>query len=199
MILDMGSSATGRQPRTDAQRNRTHILEVAAQCFAELGLDVSMNVIAKKAEVGPATLYRNFPTRDALLSAVLDDRGPDLAKEAAVIEAEEVDSREALERWLVAVAAWMRVYEGLPEPLRTAQAERTSLTPRCDDVIATTDRFLTAAKRDGYARADVRGRDLYLGTLAAVWAAGAISADDAVEPRIREMLRSGWAIAGSGD
>lgn len=191
----MTASATGRQPRTDRQRNRAHIVEVAAQAFAELGLEVSMNVIAKKANLGPATLYRNFPTRDALLSAVLDDRGPDLAKEAALIEAEEAGSRDALERWLAAVAAWMRAYEGLPEPLRTAQAEQTSLTPRCEEVIATTDRFLAAAKRDGHARAEVRGRDVYLGTLAAVWAAGAISADDAVEPRILEMLRSGWALA----
>ncbi|GMA38100.1 TetR/AcrR family transcriptional regulator [Mobilicoccus caccae] len=187
---------TGRRPRTDAQRNRAHILAVAEQGFTETGVEVSMDAIAKRAGVGAGTLYRHFPNREELIAAVLADRGPDLRAEQADIEAQETDSRAALDRWLTAVSAWMQAFEGLPEPLRTAHREQTSpLAPSCQEVIATTDRFLVAAQRDGHARPGVRGVDLYLGTLAAAWAGGADSADDSVEPGLREMLRRGWATS----
>ena len=60
----------GRKPRADAQRNRERILEVAKQAFARSGANASLDDIAKQAGVGPGTLYRHFPTRDALLEAV---------------------------------------------------------------------------------------------------------------------------------
>lgn len=53
--------------RTDAQRNRSALLEAAGEVFAEHGLDVSLNEIARRAGVGNATLYRHFPTREALV------------------------------------------------------------------------------------------------------------------------------------
>jgi AcrR family transcriptional regulator len=59
-----------RKPRTDAQRNRERILDAAKQAFTRFGADASLDDIAKKAEVGPGTLYRHFPTRDALIEAV---------------------------------------------------------------------------------------------------------------------------------
>ena len=59
-----------RKPRADAQRNRVRILEVAKEAFTRLGANASLDDIAKQAEVGPGTLYRHFPTRDALLEAV---------------------------------------------------------------------------------------------------------------------------------
>ena len=59
-----------RKPRADAQRNRERILEVAKTAFTRLGADASLDDIAKQAGVGPGTLYRHFPTRDALIEAV---------------------------------------------------------------------------------------------------------------------------------
>ncbi len=64
------SQSAARKPRTDAQRNRERILEVAKEAFTRSGADTSLDDIAKQAEVGPGTLYRHFPTRDALLEAV---------------------------------------------------------------------------------------------------------------------------------
>jgi len=61
---------TARKPRADAQRNRRHILEAAKQEFTRSGANASLEEIAKQAGVGPGTLYRHFPTRDALLEAV---------------------------------------------------------------------------------------------------------------------------------
>jgi len=59
-----------RKPRTDAQRNRERILEVAKEAFTQSGANASLDDIAKDAGVGAGTLYRHFPTRDALLEAV---------------------------------------------------------------------------------------------------------------------------------
>jgi AcrR family transcriptional regulator len=59
-----------RKPRTDAQRNRQRILEVAKEAFTRSGADSSLDDVAKRAGVGAGTLYRHFPTREALLEAV---------------------------------------------------------------------------------------------------------------------------------
>jgi AcrR family transcriptional regulator len=63
-------SQPARKPRTDALRNRERILEVAKGAFTRHGADASLDEIAKQAGVGPGTLYRHFPTRDALIEAV---------------------------------------------------------------------------------------------------------------------------------
>lgn len=59
-----------RKQRTDAQRNRERILEVAKQAFTRYGANASLDDVAKEAGVGAGTLYRHFPTRDALIEAV---------------------------------------------------------------------------------------------------------------------------------
>ncbi|HLX86676.1 MAG TPA: TetR/AcrR family transcriptional regulator [Terriglobales bacterium] len=64
------SEPTRRKPRTDAQRNRERILEVAKQAFTRSGANTSLDDIARDAGVGAGTLYRHFPTRDALIEAV---------------------------------------------------------------------------------------------------------------------------------
>jgi AcrR family transcriptional regulator len=64
------SQPVPRRPRTDATRNRERILEVAKQAFTHFGANASLDDIAKEARVGAGTLYRHFPTRDALIEAV---------------------------------------------------------------------------------------------------------------------------------
>jgi AcrR family transcriptional regulator len=59
-----------RKPRADAQRNRERILEVARLAFTQHGAEASLDDIARKAAIGPGTLYRHFPTRDTLIEAV---------------------------------------------------------------------------------------------------------------------------------
>src|SRR5262249_45806394 len=60
----------GRKPRPDAQRDRQRILQVAKEAFIRSGANASLDDIAKQADVGPGTVYRHFPTRDALLEAI---------------------------------------------------------------------------------------------------------------------------------
>src|SRR5579862_6497935 len=72
-ILEMMKKRTQpvpRKPRSDAQRNRERILEVAKGAFTRHGAATSLDDIAKQAGVGAGTLYRHFPTRDALIEAV---------------------------------------------------------------------------------------------------------------------------------
>ena len=64
------SQPAGRKPRTDAQRNRERILEVAKDAFTRYGANASLDDIAKAADVGPGTLYRHFATRESLIEAV---------------------------------------------------------------------------------------------------------------------------------
>ncbi len=185
--------AAPRPTRTDARRNRALIVEVAERMFAQEGVDVSMDSIAKSAGVGAGTLYRHFPNRECLIAAVLEAHGPNLIEEAVAIDRAGVAPDEALDRWVAALGEWMRAYDGLPEPIRAALSDGGSpLMATCKQLIDTTERFLDAAQRSGHARADIRGRDLYVGALGAAWAAGMPSADGTTRESAPQLLRQGW-------
>lgn len=77
---------TGPRPlRADARRNRQRLLEAATAAFAAEGLSVPLDEIARRAAVGPGTLYRHFPTKEALFDAVLRERFQRLADEAQAL------------------------------------------------------------------------------------------------------------------
>ena len=94
------SKSAARKPRTDAQRNRQRLLEVAKQAFTRLGANASLDDIAKQAGVGPGTLYRHFPTRDALIEAVYRAEVEKIAA-AARDFAEAMPPLEALRAWML--------------------------------------------------------------------------------------------------
>lgn len=71
-----------RKPRADGQRNRELIIQIAKAAFTENGIGTSLDDIAKKAGVGPGTLYRHFPSREALLEAVYRADVEKLAEDA---------------------------------------------------------------------------------------------------------------------
>jgi AcrR family transcriptional regulator len=89
-----------RKPRSDAQRNRERILEVAKEAFTRSGVNASLDDIAKAAGVGPGTLYRHFPTRETLLGAVYRTEMEKLAAAERKF-AEELPPVEALRAWLL--------------------------------------------------------------------------------------------------
>jgi AcrR family transcriptional regulator len=91
---------TDRKPRSDAQRNRARILEVAKHEFTRSGANASLEEIAKKAGVGPGTLYRHFPTREELLVAVYRSEMEKLAGAARTL-ADTLPPVEALRAWLL--------------------------------------------------------------------------------------------------
>ena len=94
------SQSAPRKPRTDAQRNRERIVEVAKEAFTRLGGNASLDDIAKQAGVGPGTLYRHFPTRDALIEAVYRAEVEKLAAAARDFAAA-MPPLEALQAWML--------------------------------------------------------------------------------------------------
>jgi AcrR family transcriptional regulator len=88
-----------RRLRADGQRNRERLTEVAKLAFAELGADVSLDEIARRAGVGIGTLYRHFPTRDAIIEAVYRREVEQLAGSAARLLAS-LPPGEALHEWM---------------------------------------------------------------------------------------------------
>jgi AcrR family transcriptional regulator len=94
------SPSARRKPRSDAQRNRERILEVAKEAFARSGANASLDDVAKRAGVGPGTLYRHFPTRDALLEAVYRSEVEKLAAAERKF-AEVMPPMEALRAWML--------------------------------------------------------------------------------------------------
>jgi AcrR family transcriptional regulator len=94
------SQAKGRKPRTDAQRNRERILEVAKVAFSQSGANTSLDDIARQAGVGAGTLYRHFPTREDLLEAVYRTEVEKLAA-AELRFSETLPPVEALRAWML--------------------------------------------------------------------------------------------------
>lgn len=89
-----------RKPRADAQRNRGRILEVAKAAFTRSGANASLDDIAKEAGVGAGTLYRHFPTRDALLEGVYQSEVEKLAAAERELSAK-FPPLEALRAWML--------------------------------------------------------------------------------------------------
>jgi AcrR family transcriptional regulator len=97
--MRMMAEAEGRKPRADGLRNRERLIDVAKLAFAEIGPNVSLEEIARRAEVGIGTLYRHFPTRDDIIAAVYRREVTQLA-DAARRLLETRPAGEALHQWL---------------------------------------------------------------------------------------------------
>jgi AcrR family transcriptional regulator len=93
------AAGSGRKPRADGQRNRERLMQAAKAAFADAGAEVSLEEIARRAGVGIGTLYRHFPTRDAIVEAVYRREVQQLAGAAARLLGE-VSPGEALHRWM---------------------------------------------------------------------------------------------------
>ncbi|MER7193887.1 TetR/AcrR family transcriptional regulator [Streptomyces flaveolus] len=183
----------GRKPRADVQRNRTALLEAAQRHFLRDGVGTSLEAVAKEAGVGPGTLYRHFPTREALLAAVLQSRTAELEARREDI-ARIDDAGTALTRWLRAMEDYLSAYSGLPEPLMAAtraQDPDNPLTVPCDELIATTDGYVRAAQRTGYVRTSATGYDLFLAACSVAWIKGTGTTAESVD-RLRSLIAHGY-------
>jgi AcrR family transcriptional regulator len=107
-----------RKPRADAQRNRARILEIAKEAFTRSGANISLDDVARQADVGPGTLYRHFPTRDALLEAVYRTEVAKLA--AAEREfAKTMPPIEALRAWMLLFVDYIAAKQNIAPALNT--------------------------------------------------------------------------------
>jgi len=153
--------------RSDARENRARILAAAREAFAEDG-DTSMNQIAQRAGVGPGTLYRNYPNREALILDIYQDEIDKLAGLVATLLAERPPV-EALRIWTLDLVGAMRKKHGLGGAL-SAGAHQSITERSYGPVITAITQLLDAGKADGSIRADAEPAD-FLQLTGAFWRA----------------------------
>jgi AcrR family transcriptional regulator len=140
--------------RADAQRNLDRLLEAAAECFAERGIDCSVDEIARRAGVGHGTVFRRFPTKEALLMAVVVRH-----VEAMTTVAEQAADAPDVEAAFVgfvrtageAYARDRALVEGL---------DRCIDRPEVANLIAAVDRLVQRAHEAGVLRAELGAEDV---------------------------------------
>ena len=118
MMPTKRSKPRGRKPRTDAQRNRERILEVAKEAFTHSGADTSLDEVAKEAGVGAGTLYRHFPTREALLEAVYRSEVEKLAAAQRDLSGK-LPPIEALRAWMLLFVDYIATKQIIAPALNT--------------------------------------------------------------------------------
>lgn len=146
-----------RSMRADARRNRELLLEAAVEAFAAHGEGASLDDIAKRAGVGSGTLYRHFPTRQALLEAAYVDRIESIAARAGEL-AGRLPPGEALVEWLNELGAGMLRIRGLRALLGAAVGDGG--TECCDPLKSAVSRLVGAAREAGVLRRDVEPVDV---------------------------------------
>ncbi len=151
---------SGRRPRTDALRNRERLIEAAARVFGTGAPQASLEAVAREAGVGIGTLYRHFPTRQALFEAVyrrevdqLGDLAERLGQEAAPLE--------ALRQWLHANVRLVATKRGMVEALQLVASSSTELKAYSFERLTTGLALLLARGVEaGDVRQDITAEDL---------------------------------------
>jgi AcrR family transcriptional regulator len=149
-----------RQLRADARRNYERLLAVAREAFGERGAEASLDDIAKRAGVGPGTLYRHFPTREALLAAAYRSD-----VEARAAQAEELAKtypvEEALFRWLRQQVQEIKSKRGLGSAVKTMLGTDSETLAFCKQLMYAGVRvLLEPAQEAGVIRSDVEPADV---------------------------------------
>lgn len=176
-----------RTLRADARRNRDAILRAARTVFEADGIFAPIDGIAVAAGVGNATLYRNFPTRDDLLAAVVEDSVREVIESSAAME-QELDADAALQEWLYQLAWQLRIWHDLPSCIAGAIDDPSSpVQPVNERLIERTGEFLARARDAGSASDAVTAEDLFELVTALSWAVDRFG-DDAQRARQRVEL-----------
>lgn len=165
-------SVTPDKPlRADAQRNRDKLLAAAVDTFSECGADAPLEAVAKRAGVGIGTLYRHFPTRDALIEAAYRAEVTHLAEAADELLAEH-EPDEALALWLDRFVEYAAAKRGMKSALHAMSATRENFFAGTRvQMLGALTTLLDAAHAAGTIRDDVEPADIMRAT-AAIWAMG---------------------------
>ena len=149
-----------RQPRTDAVRNRERVLEAAKSVFSAGGPDASLEAVARHAGVGIGTLYRHFPTREALFEAVYRREVEQLADLAEQLKTE-ASPVEALRRWLRSNVEFVATKKGMSAALALAVNSSSELSAYSfERLTKAVGALLDRAVAAGEIRADISSEDL---------------------------------------
>ena len=154
------SQSAQRKPRSDAQRNRERILEVAKGAFTRHGADASLDEIAKQAGVGAGTLYRHFPTRDALIEAVYRSEVEKLAAAERKFAAT-MPPIEALRAWMLLFVDYIAAKHIIAPALNSVVGGPSRLYEGSRGLVqGAMDELVKRAKQSGDVRKDIHASDL---------------------------------------
>jgi AcrR family transcriptional regulator len=148
-----------RPLRSDAERNRRLVLDAAAQAFAEEGPDVGMAEIARRAGVGNATVFRRFPSKDALYEAIVDEKIAELCA-AATLAAELPDPWDALVRYVETSAELQARDRGFFQATEQHLLEHPELLRRHRVILDVVEPLVLRAQEAGVVRDDVTTLDV---------------------------------------
>ena len=181
----------GRKPlRADAQRNYDTIVETARAMFRERGADASLDEIARRAGVGPGTLYRHFPTRDALIDAVMRDWTDRINADADEAADSDLPPRDALASWFNNFVENVGIYHGAAAKVMAAMDDETSpIYRKCQVLVGANRKVLDSIREKGALRDGVDAREVMrvISGIATVVDHSAIKADDA-QPMLAIVL-----------
>jgi AcrR family transcriptional regulator len=177
------SAEVERKPlRADAQRNYDKIVETARAMFRERGADSSLDEIAKRAGVGPGTLYRHFPTREALIDAVMRDWADRINADSDEAAASELPARDALSSWFSKFVENVGIYHGAAAKVMAAMDDPASpIYRKCQVLVGANQKVLDSVKEKGALRDGVDAREVMrvVSGIATVVDQSGITADEA--------------------
>ena len=187
---------TGPKPlRSDARRNRDRLLEVARAAFAADGLSVPLDEIARRAGVGPGTLYRHFPAKETLFEAVLRGRMQSLADEAAALH-DDQDPGAALLGFVDRLIAEAALKRDLVDALASAGTELSAgLAETGAQIRGGIRHLLVRAQASGAIRPDIGVDDLMTIIASMMFALRRGSAQASDPRRAVAVLRDGLLAA----
>jgi AcrR family transcriptional regulator len=153
------ATTTRRKPRADAERNRARVLAAAQAVFASGGADASLGAVARQAGVGIGTLYRHFPTRQALFDAVYRHEVQRLVELADTLKSE--PPVEALRQWMYANVEFIATKKGMSAALaQAAQAKSELMIVSVERLSQALGTLLKRATTAGAIRTDLAPADL---------------------------------------
>jgi AcrR family transcriptional regulator len=181
----------GTKPlRADAQRNRERLLETAVRAFSHDGPDVALEAIAKDAGVGIGTLYRHFPTREALVEAAYRNELARLCDSVAGL-LETLPPAEATRAWMDLFVDYMTTKRGMADALRAVIASGGNPYAQSRDrLVAAITALLRASAAAGTVRSDVEPADVLAGLSGVSLAAGDPAQRDQAS-RLLDLLMDG--------
>lgn len=186
-----------RRLRADAQRNRDAILRAAREVFAVDGIFAPIDRIATAAGLGNATLYRNFPTRDDLLAAVIEDSVAALLADSVGYE-RDLAADAALREWLYELAWRLRIWQDLPTCIATAiDDDGSPVKTVAARLTERTGEFLQRFGRAGDDHAPVTAGEVFELVTAVSWAIDRFGDDPQRARRRVELATAGVFGAGS--
>jgi len=178
-------AATGARPlRADAQRNRAKVLDAAVRAFSRGGPEVTLEAIAKDAGVGIGTLYRHFPTREALVEAAYRNELARLCDAVPELLLAEPPDR-ATRLWMDRFVDYMTTKRGMADALRAVIASGGNpFAQSRDRLLAAITALLEAGAAAGTLRPDVRPSDV----LASLSGVSLVTVDPAQPDQARRIL-----------